>query len=266
MGFGLLSGYGQGWLWDKDKSGGDSALSGFNLPDWYQVPYYDSSQKNLDTFSGGLLKGDVPDYYKPIGQFGGPEFENFLQRSLADVRKSAIEGVARQGRARGGALPSSVANASADVTSQLRYSDFLRAMQGRENLMKTGLAGQESVRQGALTNQSQRNTFNQNNSGMDLRWRGAMDDQARQAAQDQGEMISGLVDAIGGGVIGGATGGPFGALAGAAGGLSSLPNLDKILNLGGNRTTSDKSSYVSNLGAINNDFNLEEFLKRPVVY
>lgn len=144
----------------KKKSGGAPVLPEIDLPDWFQDEYYPKTQEDLYGLGSGLLKGEVPEYYAPIGEMGGDLFEDVISMISRDTVNSVEESAVRRNAGRSGAVNSAIAKAVSDKTVPLRWNDYLRAIQGREGLLRTGIGLEEGVRGAGLVNQSQRNAFN----------------------------------------------------------------------------------------------------------
>jgi len=139
-----------------------------NLPGYYKSPWYEKTQQDLYGFGSGLLKGDVPDYYKSMGEYGGSEFESLLGLTKRDIGQSVSEDMARRRVGSGGAGASAVAKATADASTQMRWADYMRAMQGKQYLMGAGLETVGGVRSAGLTEQGQQNQFNLSKAGMEF--------------------------------------------------------------------------------------------------
>lgn len=201
----------------KKKGGGGDDLPIIDLPEFFQDEYYPKTQADLYGLSSGLLKGEVPDYYKPIGDIGGPELEELLSLLTRDVTKATEESAIRRNAGRGGSVDSAVSKNVGDIATKVRWEDFARALTGREMLLKLGIGTEEGVRTAGLTNQSQKNAFN-----LDVYDRQVDDRNLRfgisQAAADRqnsmtSDIISNLMSA-GGTMAGMYFGGPAGAMAG----------------------------------------------------
>lgn len=218
-----------------------------NMKPFYEDADYLDTQKFLKDYGMGLMKGEVPDYYKSIGEVGGSEFENMLKMSNRDITQSATEAAARTGRARGGYLPAATAQAVGDNETQLRYSDFLRAMQGKQTLLAGGTGITEGVRGAGLQNQGQRNEYQTNEANFGLNKGKYLDTFDAAAGAARGQAISNLIK-IGAGAAGFMAGGPGGAmsamsLASAFGGGNPAP-------LNSNSSDEKQAAGVSKLGGI----------------
>src|SRR4030067_547436 len=150
------------WALNKDAGpdgGGGGGGGGIELPPFQADPYYKNSQDVLFPLGKNVLEGNIPDYYAPIGEIGGGLFEDVLGRSVRDVTKSTMESAIARGAGRGGPLSSSIAKNAGDVSSNMRYNDFLRALGGRGKLLEFGGNTLSGVRSSALENQSQVNNY-----------------------------------------------------------------------------------------------------------
>lgn len=119
-------------------------------------PLFTKSQDTLDRFGTDILSGNVPDYFASIGEKGSPEFEDVLQRALADVQRTTLEGAAKLGQ-RGGNVSATIARRSADVSSQLRFQDLLSSISGKRFLLSEGRGITEGVRGAAFQEQEAQN-------------------------------------------------------------------------------------------------------------
>jgi len=136
-------------------------------PAWEADPYYKPAQDKLMGYGSDLLAGEPNDYYKPIGEVGGSMFEDVIAKSRRDVTSAVGEDSARRGMGRSGATSNAIARAVTDKTTDLRWSDFLRAMEGRKGFMTMGNQMVSGVRGAGLTNQGQKNSFNLNAVGLE---------------------------------------------------------------------------------------------------
>jgi len=137
------------------------------IPPFSTDPYVGKTQDQLFPFFSQIMAGNIPDYYKGIGEYGGPELEGLVNMTNRDVTNAVTEDLARR-NVTGGLGTDVIARATADKGTQLRWNDFLRAMSGRQWLGSWGTTGMENVRSGALTNQGQINQYNLGKAGLDL--------------------------------------------------------------------------------------------------
>jgi len=126
--------------------GGDSNLEGFKLPDFFEDPEFKKTQEFLSDFGINILKGEIPEFFKPIGEIGGKEFEDVLSLTKRDIEQSAINTGAITGRGRGGSVPSSVASAVGDASTKARLINFQQALEGKGFLLQQGRGITEGVR------------------------------------------------------------------------------------------------------------------------
>jgi hypothetical protein len=246
--------FGMGLLGSDDKS----YTEDIKYPDYYSDPNFDSTQTFLNDYSKNLLQNGPVDYYKPLGEYGSPEFMDFMNQSNAATLKGIDEAGARTGRARGGRTGEIAAQALGDKNATLMYSDYLRAMNGRQTLMNTGLNTQFNVRDAGFNNQNSRNNFNVGGAEFNYRKALGLDAYDQQGNEAMGKMIGNLAPIAGAG-IGMMVGGPVGALAGYGigsslfGGSGETPQWLDVLNQskGTNVQTPASTAGVSTLGAIN---------------
>ena len=161
-GLGLLAG---GFLGGGDDEG--SLLEGFDIPEFEEDADYRETQDYLKSLGINVLEGDIPDYYAPIGERGGKEFEDVLNLMSGDIKKASLESAAAMGRG-GGAASQIAAEQVGRFSTKARYDDFLRAMGGRETLFKQGRGITENVRTAGQNQQQQKNSFALGASGLEL--------------------------------------------------------------------------------------------------
>lgn len=229
--------------------GGEGGDSGISRPKFYEDPDYRKAQDALSGLGLGLLKGEVPSYYSAIGQTGSPEFENMLSLTNRDITQSAAEAMAKSGRARGGALPAVTAGAITDAATKARYSDYNRALAGKESLLKLGTGVTEGVRGSGQLQGSRVNEFNWKDYQAQVDERAYQDAKKAQEDAALGQMI-GTIASIGlGAATGGMSFGLQGALAGAGDALTGGgTNFLGVLN----KNPVQSSAGVSSLGSITN--------------
>lgn len=188
-----------------------------NLPSYYQSEWYTKPQKRLYDYSSGLLEGNIPDYYKGIGETGGAELQGMMDLLGRDISKNVTEDMARRNVGSGGAGLSAIAKATADAGTQLRWQDFLRSMQGKQYLLGAGLETMSGVRGAGLQEQGMQNQFNLNKAGMEFNVNKYNDEQARADEASKGALWGDILGAgIGaaGTIAGAYFGGPGGAAVG----------------------------------------------------
>lgn len=170
---------------------------GFSMPkppDWYEDPYYKKTQDQLLGYGTGLLEGKPNDYYKPIGEVGGSMFEDVVSKTTRDITGAIGEDAARRGMGRSGATSNAIARAVGDKTTELRWSDFLRAMQGRAGFLGMGNDMVSGVRSAGLTYQGQKNSFNLNAAGLMANNAIAENNQKNMDSQAKGDFFGNLTE------------------------------------------------------------------------
>lgn len=232
---------------DSLFGGGDGGGDPIARPSYYSDPSYVETQKALKDLGLGLLDGKIPDYYKSIGETGGQEFEDMLGLTTRDITKSAMETSAASGRARGGNLPAVTAGSIADAALKARYSDYNRALAGKQDLLNLGVSTTTGVRGAGQVEGQLRNKFNWQDYDAQVQERAYQDMKEAQEDAALGEMI-GTIASIGlGAATGGMSFGLQGAMAGAGdaltgGGTNFLGMLNKNPKMA--------SAGMSSLGAI----------------
>jgi len=106
----------------QSRKAAKSAADRLNNWEYLEDPDFTDTQEALKGLGLGLLEGEVPDYYKAIGQTGSEEFEKALALTNRDISQSAAEAAAASGRGRGGNLPAVTAQSIADNAIEARYA------------------------------------------------------------------------------------------------------------------------------------------------
>lgn len=222
-------------LFGKTKS----AVNGVNLDPYYEDENYTDPQSFLKTYGKNLLEGNIPSYYKSIGETNSPEIQEYLRRSNSEISRGISEAVARGGRARGGLLPSLTASAVAQNDAGIRWQDYLRAMGGKLFLFGQGRGITEGVRAAGLDNQGMKNTYNLNKANFLL-------DKAKykdEMSAKRGQMIGRILGTIGGFMVGGPAGGAIGGEAGSQIGGGNVPGTGMFGGKVGGSTQSEILGY-----------------------
>jgi len=136
--------------------GGKASL---DIPEYYLDEYYGKTQAPMFSFGSEALTGNVPEYYKAIGETGSPEFENMLNLTTRDIVKLAGQDAARRNAGRGGALTGTVARKVADASTKMRYADYDRSLLGKQFLLGTSLDTLSGVRSSALNQSGMKNQY-----------------------------------------------------------------------------------------------------------
>lgn len=177
MSFGMVAasviGAGAGFLGSKMM--GDSGMEDVAMPEYYEDPDYREMQDILKALGPDILKGNIPEYYKPIGEFGGEEFEKYLGLAKGDVQQSVLESAAAAGRT-GGVVQSAIAEETGALTTKSRYADWLRSLEGKQFLLNTGIGITESARGAGQAEEELRNRFNLDVTGLEMKKASALDD------------------------------------------------------------------------------------------
>ena len=165
---------------------------------YYEDPDYRETQDFLKEYGINLLDGDIPDYYKGIGESGSQEFEDLLKMTNRDITQSTTESLAKGGRGRGGALGASTAQSIGDNTAKLRYADLERSLQGKQYLMNTGAKMTEGARSAAQGEEGQVNQFNAMKTGALVDLEGMKGDAKVAEIGQYGEALSSMVGGLSG--------------------------------------------------------------------
>ncbi len=227
-------------------------FSDIALPTEVTDPLYTSSQAGLNTLGSGLLEGNVPDYYKSIGDFNSPQFQSMLNSVKGQIMQGSQESSAINGTGRSGVATTASNNSLNSVLPNLTYQDYLRAVQGRGALLDAGIGIQSGVR-GSAQNQQQFDTnFNQTLFQDKMGLAGAIDQWKKQASAAQGQQIGNTISGFTSGGLVGAASGYFGGPTdtssfGSGSSISSL--LDSLGKIGSTSSGTGGSSLLSSLGS-----------------
>ena len=167
-----------------------------NLPSFYTDQYYTGAQETLDPLGKNILAGEIPDYYSGIGKSNSEEFQNMLAMINRDVKTGVTESNARMG-VRGGRGGEAVAKAVGDVGTKMRYSDYLRSLEGKEFLFGQGRGITEGVRSAGLSYGGQQNQFNLNTAQMEMQQEQYEDQMKQEEDKAWMEMLSAGIGAAG---------------------------------------------------------------------
>ena len=129
-----------------------------NLPQYTQDPFYKPTQTALTETGLGMLRGEVPEYFAPIGAIGGQTFENMMRGVTTDIQRTVTEDLARRG-IRGGGGAEAIGTAISRVTPQLRFQEMLRGIEGRKGLLGLGAEITGGARTAALQAGAGRRAF-----------------------------------------------------------------------------------------------------------
>lgn len=240
----------------------DNPYSGIQLPKEVTDPLYTSSQADLNKLGTGLINGDIPDYYKSIGDFNSPQFQAMLNSVKGQVMQGSQEASAINGTGRSGVGVTASNNALNSILPQLSYQDYNRAISGRGALLDTGINVQSGVRQSAQNQQQFDSNWNQMLYQDQLQQTGLIDGINVRNAQAQGQMMGnvlgigasiGLAPFTGGASLAGLPGFASG-LSGGGGneGLSSLFNSISKINTPSNTQSGSPLLDQSGLGSFSN--------------
>ncbi len=181
---GYLSGRGGG-------SSGGTNNTGFNLPEYQLDPYYGSSQETLSGFGTNLLQGKPGSYFGPIGEIGGKLFEDVLAKGKRDISRTVTEDFARR-NVRGARGANVIGKQVADYSKDARFTDMLRALEGRKFLLGTGADILGGVRSGSLAQTGLRSQFDLGRSKLQLGYA----ELAMKEKEAKGSMWSNILSSV----------------------------------------------------------------------
>ena len=193
IGGAIIGGFGGSGLF----SGGDDdgPAFNFNKPEFDINPDFPELQDELKGRSRDILSGDLPDFYKPIAEFGGDFFAGLLKDIEGDIRGETTtavnEDLSRRGVTRGGVGTAAIAMGTAekvgDISRELRVGDYERALGARGDLFGIGMSGLQDVRTKALEETGVRNQFELGASELEL---DALKSNAQILANEQSQEVS----------------------------------------------------------------------------
>lgn len=209
-----------------------------NVPDFYTDPYYKKSQEELFPLGAGILKGEIPEYYEEIGEFGGEAFEGMLDLLQRDVSKGVTEDLARR-KVRGARGSDIVSKAMGDISTKLRWEDYRKSIEGKKFLFSGGKAITEGVRSAGLSFGGQKNQFNLQKAGLEF----DIEKQEEASKQAEDAMWSDIFSSV------------IGA-AGTVAGMGMLGSASKATKVLGN--VAGGGNPLSNAGG---NLNFKDFMK-----
>ncbi len=127
---------------------------------FFENPNFNETQEFLKSLGIDILGGDVPEYFKAIGETGSQEFEDVLDLAKRDVGRSILDSAAITGRGRGGGVQSQIAEELSDLSIEARFKDFERSLGGKQFLFQQGRGITEGVRSAAFNREAAVNNFN----------------------------------------------------------------------------------------------------------
>lgn len=164
-------------------------------PTYYTDPNFSGTQSFLKNYSEDILKGNIPDYYKGIGQTMDPALmKDYVYGIGSDVQGRELAQQALSGRARTGMSNNTIAQVG-QLSAGARMQDYMNSLEGKKWLMNTGMSGEQSVGNAAFNNMGAQNNFSQWKYGADLN---AEQSRANAANASRANMLS-LIKYGGGG-------------------------------------------------------------------
>lgn len=143
----------------KGGKGGGSNASQYDPGEYDIRPEYEEAQKYMKELGIDIMGGNLPDYYKPIGEYGGPELEGVIGKAKGDISENVQTDIARRGVSRGGVGATAIGKATADILPGLRYADYERAMGARRGLLGLGVETMSNVKTGEFNVQQAQNQY-----------------------------------------------------------------------------------------------------------
>lgn len=230
-------------LWDPRSrvSGGQilnlksTPYSDIPLPKFVTDPLYTSSQGELDKLGTGLINGDIPDYYKSIGDFNSPQFQAMLNSVKGQVMQGSQEASAINGTGRSGVAVTASNNSLNSILPQLSYQDYTRALAGRGALLDTGINTEAGVRSSAQTQGLNESNFNQQLWEDQMKQAGMIDAYKKDASAAEGAFYGNIGSLVFGQDVGSLVSGGFNSANGvspaaANGGGSSAAGLSSLFS------------------------------------
>lgn len=175
--------------------GGGEERPTYNLPEYPTDPYVGKAQEALYPMGRDILAGDIPEYYKPIGEIGGELFEDVLGLGRRDIEKTGLEVSARLGQ-RGGGVAPGIAGKVGEYTRKARFDDYMRALKGRGFLLGVGADITAGVGARGLTAQAQQATYEVSKGNLALGYAGLASKERMAEGEAMGAGISGGISGL----------------------------------------------------------------------
>lgn len=240
--------------WEKRNWGGDDEEPQMTYQ-FQPDPYVQKTQDFAYPYYTSLLEGKPNAYYGAIGESGGAEYQKMLNSLTRNASNAASESAVRRGMGRSGLVPAATAQATADMTSELGWNDYLRAMEGRKTLLSAGMQGLSDVGGKALQNQEMMNKY-----GYDVAETNYLGKIKQQS--DENKMWSEIISGVGGGIgtaVGMIYGGPWGA---AAGSQIGSKGADALAQATGFTNSGDYGIEAPMRGSVTGGNSFDEFLRQ----
>jgi len=177
------------------------ALRDITLPKFYEDPFYGATQEKLLPMGTNLMGGNIPEWLRPIGESGSPEFQDLLNLTKRDISTAVWEDAARRG-VRGPAATKVIADTTADTATKMRWSDYMRSLEGKQWLFGEGRGITEGVRGAGLDFGGQKNQFNLNQAKLQMDLENMIETQKQAKKARESQMWADII----GGAVGAATG------------------------------------------------------------
>jgi len=207
--------------WLSNLFSGGSKPQTVATPSWQTDPIYSDLQGFLQGYGKDMMQGNIPDWFKAIGEPAPQVTGNYITEAMKPYLEASQEDRAARGVGRSPMDANTMAGLG-NMSATLQFQDYLRAMQGREDLLGLGTGITQNTRDTANQNQVNQNLFNQ------WKWSGdtsnaRYEDQNRQARQANQTSVFGTLGSLAGGALTGIAGMPgLSAGAGMTGAGSSV--------------------------------------------
>ena len=143
-----------------------------SIPQFHMSNKYSQAQQELFNIGQKFMGWEPDESLAAIGESGGEEFQKMLSSVTANTMKALSENQAARG-VKGGLGGVQTAGAIGDISAQLGYQDYNRAMQGRQFLgeMDRAYSGMGADVIGGVRSSQQgtdlaANTYGMNRAGM----------------------------------------------------------------------------------------------------
>ena len=101
-------------------------------PAYITDPNFTGQQSFLKDYSQNMMNGQIPDYYKAIGEPNTGGTGNYISEALKSIITASQEQGAATGTGRN-PLNADTMGALGNMSAGLQYADYNRAMAGRED-------------------------------------------------------------------------------------------------------------------------------------
>ena len=167
------------------------------MPSFFEDKFVGKTKEALFETGGEFLRGEPSEFFKPIGEIGGQQLTDLIAMIGKDITSSVQGDVIQRGVGRGPAATELISGKMGDISTQLRWQDLLRGLEGRKFLLGEGRGMVTDVGQMGLEGQRQKNTFSMQIANLVRQDRSRKDEKKAQEAMFWSNLVSGGIGGIG---------------------------------------------------------------------